>query len=184
MMQRRGFLGALMGLAAAPVLARLLPAQAPQIQTAAKSLIELLEQPQAIILPTLECDGVGALLSLRAIAGGEFQWQQKNPSGFRLMRSDGETLLQNAVADGMVLMQNFGAGNEPVFTKGSPLVLDVPITMDFDLTYMVDGRVYWRKMVGGRVVADVPLQPGARRTIGMTLGPFINGKESGDASPL
>ncbi len=147
-LSRRSFLGALMGLAAAPVLARLKP---PELILPPAQL--KLIKPEPVLLPTLVPVGVGNVLALRAFArDAPGVWPaMENVQACRLLRADGAVLMQRLVAVGMFLTIEFCAEQSIRFTVENPLVLDVPEDMCFDMTYCDERGVLWYRVIDGRV---------------------------------
>lgn len=147
-MLRRSFLGALLGLAATPVLARLLP---PSITVPGFVGVE-----SPILLPTLECPvGVlGALMEFRADLPEEIS----PPQAMRVLRADGAVGMQFFVQRGGYLAYVAPHGAELCFTPNQPLVLDLPERMNFEMVYRLGDRYRARRVVDRQVVYDLPLQ--------------------------
>jgi len=147
MLQRRSFLGALLGLAATPVLARLLPP--PSLILPETALVET-----PIIMQTLEVPrGVGVLRGILATLDDSV-W---TPQGFQLLRADGARLIEHWVARGGMLMHPLHDPHGIVFTPDAPLVLDVPKHMDFQIMYEMNGEHCTRRWIGGVMSYDVPM---------------------------
>jgi len=119
-MNRRGFLGTLFGLAAAPVLSRL--------AFDVPSTAGLLSVAQPIILPTLS--GTGEVLELSLSGMG----QESAASFIRFLRGSGESIIHLSVnAMGGYCVQQFRT--PVVFTPNHSLVVDAPANIDVRMTY-------------------------------------------------
>ena len=143
MVSRRGFLGVLMGLAAAPVLARL-----PMIEMT--SAIPVVESP--LVLPHLT--GHGYLMSLTTgCQGGE-----KAASYLRLLRHNQNQLMIFNI--GSYFYYKAALGQEIMFTPEFPLIFDVSGNIDIKLVYRNEsGEFRARNILANGTVTDVSMYP-------------------------
>jgi hypothetical protein len=128
--KRRSFLGALMGLAAAPVLARLEP------------IYLIPENP--IILPTLVDEGDIFFIAMNGLA------TQSKATFASILRQDGSPVLKYAVsAYGGQVMWRPMHDLYIRFTKEHPLVFDVDDDIKFEMAYHHGNEVRVRRIVRG-----------------------------------
>lgn len=142
-MNRRTFLGALMGLAATPLLERM---DVPTIEYP----IDVVTEP--IIMPTVEARGIGRLLQIDALNPAT-HWTA--PIGLRILFPNGSLLLDRYLGPGMEFLWAFRAATEPIFTERDPLVLDFPPHLHVRMVYSVDGEIHQRRVWGHNVRSDV-----------------------------
>lgn len=149
-MQRRGFLGALMGLAAAPAIARL----EPLIGNTSK----------AVILPALTPSGVGFAYQLEFYNRGPHfaecgLWRMPRVGAPALMHTAG--LGSNC---GWLWRAQPGAGMEIVFTPEYPVVAMLPRHFEGWMFYTVDGERWVRQFLLNGGVIDLPVNAPRRTT--------------------
>lgn len=144
-MQRRSFLGALLGLAAAPVLAKLEAVYVPP------------KQPP-IILPTLE----GQAYLMRVQAQGTNHTNgildiENAVTGFRIMRQDGALLMEQSLhAMGGMMIWEARPGSEIIYTPEHPLCFDMGKQLDLDIVLMHEGHIIReRRQWNGLVRRDI-----------------------------
>jgi hypothetical protein len=118
--KRRTFLGALLGLAAAPVIARLLPLYVPP------------ETPP-LLLPTLDVDDFESLIGIAAYGTGTI-----NAAGLiRILRADGDQIFDLGMnKNGGVIFWQSGPNhiNAPIFNKTFPMIVESGVDIDLTVT--------------------------------------------------
>jgi len=138
-MQRRGFLGMLMGMAAAPVLARV-PLFEPRVG------LVLLDAP-TVILPTIHEWGMVVGVSIEGLGivpGVAFG---------RLLRGDQSMLDLPVSAQGGYAHWQPPLGGEILFTPEHPLVLDASGVCSVSMSFLDnEGRPWVRRITDGKVV--------------------------------
>ena len=107
---RRGFLGALLGIAAYPALSKIGFTLDPVLPVVDK---------MPIIMPTLE--GTGRLLEATFWSDG----MDHNPGHIRLMRQAGGMIFHQAIQYGGMVTMFSGIENHILFTPQQPIILDM-----------------------------------------------------------
>lgn len=132
-MQRRSFLGALLGMAAAPVLARLAPAFVEPPKAEAFLEAPSILKPHSLgIIP-----GSGPLHRISAYTGRE---ELYSAAICNFCRPDGTILLRFTLC-GHNLTWTSAPGSELVFLENEPLVMEAPPDVAVILTHSdLDGR--------------------------------------------
>lgn len=147
-MQRRGFLGALMGLAAAPAIARL----EPLIGDASK----------AIILPALTPSGVGLADRLEFYNRGPHfaecgLWRMPQVGAPKLMQTAG-------LGPNCGWLWRAHPGMEIVFTPEHPVVAMLPQHGEGWMFYTAGGERWVRQFLPNGGAIDLPVNPPRRTT--------------------
>ena len=110
---RRGFLGALLGIAAYPALSKIGFTLDPVLPVVDK---------MPIIMPTLE--GTGRLLKATFMSDGGDS-ELPGPGHLRLMRQAGGVIFHQAIQYGGIVTMFSGIENHILFTPQQPIILDM-----------------------------------------------------------
>jgi hypothetical protein len=139
-MQRRSFLGSLLGLAAAPALAQLSPILSPAVS---------MEMAPPLILPTIEGTGFVTYLSANAapVAGTVRLMRTSLPASSPWAKACPMVLVQiNAGPNWYSSQWSAGLGNEVVFTPDSPIAAVFPPGFSGSMQWETLGGDCWLRI--------------------------------------